>query len=134
MQIYKDLFSQRFKEARRRSGLKQWEIAEKVGVEPSTVSRWETGADMPDDTRLPEICNALGIPLSYFSDASTKPTPPQPDPSWQELSRFVQHYLDAEPERRLLALYILTDDESYLTQYESLPSAPRIAGALKKVL
>lgn len=132
MQIYKDLFSKRFRAARERSGLKQGEIAEKLDVKPSTVSRWETGSDLPDDSRLPAICKILGVKESYFGQPTASKPPEMPD--WLESARVLQHYLDAEPDTRLLALYILTDDDKYLAQYEAISDFPGRAASLKKIL
>jgi SOS-response transcriptional repressor LexA len=49
--------------ARRRAGMKQKELAAKLGVTPATVSHWETGVQFPPDPHRPAIAEALGIEL-----------------------------------------------------------------------
>ena len=51
----------RISQARRAKGLKQKHLAAALGVEPVTISRWETGAHVPPVSRLFDIAKALGI-------------------------------------------------------------------------
>lgn len=67
MDIYRSKFGKRLREARKRvPSLSQERFAELVGVEGASVSRWETGKDFPDESRLPKICEALGVSVDYF--------------------------------------------------------------------
>ena len=67
MDIYRSKFGKRLREARKRiPNLSQERLAEIVGVEGPSVSRWETGKDFPDESRLPLICKALGVSSDYF--------------------------------------------------------------------
>lgn len=51
------------KAARERSGLnRQSDLALKVGVDPSMVSRWESGAARPKDEHIMAVEDALGLP------------------------------------------------------------------------
>jgi transcriptional regulator with XRE-family HTH domain len=59
MDFVNQLFGKRLKEIREASGLKQREVADAVGVETPTVSRWETGEFLPDDHKLKALCKAL---------------------------------------------------------------------------
>jgi transcriptional regulator with XRE-family HTH domain len=54
--------------ARRGAGLTQKQLAEALGVEPITVSRWERGATTPDLEVLRLVAGATGKPLSFFVD------------------------------------------------------------------
>ena len=65
MRIYREIFGKKLRAARKPK-MTQEHLAELVGVNPASVSRWETGHDFPDDDRLPIICEALGVPLDYF--------------------------------------------------------------------
>lgn len=116
MQIYKDLFSKRFQKARELSGLKQSQIAEKLGVKPSTVSRWETGADLPDDSRLPEICKILRVPLSFF-EAMPEVNPAAPHNSLSKVPdviEFLSKFSKLLPAQRDLVLAVTYDDDSMI--------------------
>jgi transcriptional regulator with XRE-family HTH domain len=48
---------------RRYAGLTQAELAEKVSVQPETISRLETGAAMPSLARLEAVGQVLGLQL-----------------------------------------------------------------------
>lgn len=70
----------RMKELREEKGLKQKEIAEKMGVTKGSYSMWECGTDTIPLRRLNEFCNLLGVSIDYvvgFSDkrkyANAKP-------------------------------------------------------------
>ena len=49
--------------ARIRHGMSQRELADKLGVDQSTVSYWETGTNDVTLTKLVRIADALGEPL-----------------------------------------------------------------------
>ena len=57
---------------RKRKGLSQQELADKVGVVRQTISKWENGDSTPDSVSLIKIANVLQIPLNDVSDH--KPT------------------------------------------------------------
>lgn len=46
---------------RKSKGITQKELANKLGVVPKTVSKWETGHGFPDVTLLPALADALGV-------------------------------------------------------------------------
>ena len=46
---------------RREKGLKQDELAEKLGVSPQAVSKWENDQTCPDISILPQLAKILGI-------------------------------------------------------------------------
>ncbi|MBQ7594754.1 MAG: helix-turn-helix domain-containing protein [Synergistaceae bacterium] len=46
---------------RKRAGLTQIELAEKLGVSIATLRRWEAGETAPTGTRIIELANLLGI-------------------------------------------------------------------------
>lgn len=49
---------------RREKGLTQEQLGERLGVSQRTVSRWETGRNMPDISMLPVICDELEINIA----------------------------------------------------------------------
>lgn len=53
--------SQVVRENRRRLSLTQEELAERLGVTSQAVSKWETGAAMPDITLLPVLANFFSV-------------------------------------------------------------------------
>ncbi len=50
-------------DTRKLRGLSQAELAEKLGVAPQTVSKWETGVGYPDLAMFPEIARALCVSM-----------------------------------------------------------------------
>lgn len=66
MRIYRTFFAKKLRDALDRSDLNQRKLAEKVDVEPPSVSRWINGEDFPDEERLPRIAKALNLPKDYF--------------------------------------------------------------------
>ena len=51
------------KEMRIAAGLRQVDLAEKMGVTQSTVCGWETGAAMPQAALLPALADALNCTI-----------------------------------------------------------------------
>lgn len=49
-----------FLSARKKAGLSQTAVGEKLGVAAAAVCQWETGKTYPDSRRLPEIAKLYG--------------------------------------------------------------------------
>ena len=60
------------KELRKEKDITQEELAEKMGVARRTVSRWETGANMPDIDVLIDISDFYGVGLREILDGERK--------------------------------------------------------------
>ena len=58
----------KFKKARLIAGLTQVELAEKVGVSPVAVHRWESGLGLPRVKRLNGIADALHTTVADLID------------------------------------------------------------------
>lgn len=54
-------FSDRLRETRKRSGLTQMQIAEKLGITAQSYSQYETGKRQPKAETLKRIANALSV-------------------------------------------------------------------------
>lgn len=48
----------------------QMELAEEMSVSFQAVSSWERGSTMPDISRLPQLCDTLGISIDQLLDNS----------------------------------------------------------------
>lgn len=59
--------SERIHMARRRSGLRQDEIAARCGVSRQLVSKWERGDSIPDLIETLKLADVMGIPLDWFT-------------------------------------------------------------------
>lgn len=61
-----------FRELRKEKGLTQEQLAEQFGVSRRTVSRWETGSNMPDLDILIEMADYYGVELRELLDGERK--------------------------------------------------------------
>lgn len=61
-----------FKELRKEKGVTQEQLAEKLNVSGRTVSRWETGTNMPDLDILIEIADFYGVDIRELIDGERK--------------------------------------------------------------
>lgn len=55
-------------EARRQTGLSQYELATRVSMHPNELSRLECGRNCPRLTTLLRVARGLGIPLADLLD------------------------------------------------------------------
>ena len=51
-------------ERRKKAGLTQMQLAEKLNITDRAVSKWETGRAMPDSAIMLELCGILGISVN----------------------------------------------------------------------
>lgn len=80
---------QRVASARADRGFTQEALAEAVGVEPVTVSRWETGDRAMSLSALARVSVALEVPLSTLTDVEQDiPTPDYGPEDLELLRRF----------------------------------------------
>ena len=63
-----------FLSARKKSGLSQADVAEKLGVSSAAVCQWETGKTMPDPRKLPKIAEIFNCTVDELlsPDAPTE--------------------------------------------------------------
>lgn len=64
---YVDL-SEQVKSVRKAAGLTQTDFADKLGVHPQTVSKWERGKTAPDVSQLGDIADVCGVTLEKLLD------------------------------------------------------------------
>ena len=60
---------------RHEKGLKQEELAERMGVSPQAVSKWENDLNCPDIALLPRLAKTLGVTVDHLLTGE-KPEPP----------------------------------------------------------
>ena len=61
---------QKIRQLRRKAGLTQEQLAEKLGIGGQSVSKWENAASMPDITLLPLLAETFGISIDDLFDLS----------------------------------------------------------------
>lgn len=63
-------FKVRLKKARTEKNISQSELAKKIGVHVTNISRYERGENKPTSEVLNKLANALGITSDYLMDGS----------------------------------------------------------------
>ena len=68
-------FGDNLSKSRKKAGLSQEELAEKMGLTRQTISKWETGASVPDVEDLQRLCAALSASAEELicGEAGRKP-------------------------------------------------------------
>ena len=61
------MLSEKIYALRRKSGLSQEALAEKIGVSRQAVSKWETGAATPELDKLRALCACFGVTLDELT-------------------------------------------------------------------
>lgn len=71
---------------RKEHNLTQKNIADALGIQPKTVSKWECGLGCPDISLWPELSTILGVDMKQMMEGEI--TPNKPDPGNIEKIRF----------------------------------------------
>lgn len=72
------MLSEKLYAHRRRSGLSQEQLAERIGVTRQAISKWELGSSTPELENLLALCECFGITLDELvreDEAQAAPTP-----------------------------------------------------------
>jgi len=77
----------KIKQLRFRAGLTQEQLAEKLGIGPQSVSKWENAVAMPDITALPLLAEIFGVTIDDLFDLTVE----------QRLNR-IENRMDAQEE------------------------------------
>ncbi len=64
----KQLFAKNLKAARKKAGLNQAQLAEKLSYSGKAISKWESGAALPPSEILPTLAKALEIDINTLFD------------------------------------------------------------------
>ena len=88
-----ELFSSRLKQLRKERKITQEQLSNSVGVDISTVKRWERGEFGPDFEKLVKIAMALDVPVSWLFVPETPESSQNDDENknaFQENQRLTQ--------------------------------------------
>lgn len=68
MSSLKSKFGKRIKELRKSNGYTQEEVAEKIGIEPTNLSKMENGLHFPQSEKLEKLANLFNINIMDLFD------------------------------------------------------------------
>lgn len=86
-------FSEKLLELRRREGLSQEQLADRLGVTRQSVSKWESGTAAPELSKLVALSDLFGVSVDYLvKDRLEEPERPAPEasPSTAKLEEQVE--------------------------------------------
>lgn len=72
------MFSLRLKELRKKNNMTQKQLADKLYVDCSSVTKWETNKAFPDFNNQKKLASIFNVSLDYLLDNET----PEPDYEW----------------------------------------------------
>lgn len=108
---------QKIKQLRYKAGMTQEQLAEQMGVSAQSVSKWETGASMPDISLLPILAETFGVSIDELFDLTRE----------QKLNR-IENRMEMEEE---ISSDIFRDYEAFLQeQLASLKDKQRVLSLL----
>ncbi len=81
------MLSEKIYTLRRRNGLSQEQLAEKLGVSRQAVSKWEGGLSTPELDKLMALSQCFGVSLDELTGNQSAPPPPGPSYGAEEHSR-----------------------------------------------
>ena len=99
---------------RKKIGLTQSQLAERLGVKTTTVSTWERGASSPDIETLYDICKIFGVSLDEMYGVNTETGFAQTVHSYDRLITVYTRSRKnlSQEEKMRLARIILSDDDN----------------------
>ena len=117
------------KSLRKEKGITQEKLAEELGVSGRTVSRWETGNNMPDISVLIEISEFYDVSIPEIVDGERKSE--NMDDESKKVAESLSDYADADKTKTIkeirqlslvgvaaLAIYFIIDISGYAGAYD----------------
>lgn len=133
---------ERIAQIRDLKGWSQERLADESGIPRRTVQNIEYGAVSPRVDTLLAIASALDTSLDALTGrqsfaksqvAEKLATQSRVQEHWIEAARLLSAIAQASPLRRLIALYILSNDERYIQELRTLAGSAPIVQFLKKI-
>ena len=91
--------SQKLKELRKKQGLTQLELAERLFVSRQAISGWEAGTSRPSTENLQSLSRLFNIPLETLLDDTAEAEPARRQRSFRQRSRQKKRARDRDWER-----------------------------------
>lgn len=84
-----ETFGQRFQRLRKKLGLKQEDIANKVNISTQAVSKWENDLSAPDISLLPELADILNVTLDELLGRKVPETKIIPEHERKDINKMI---------------------------------------------
>lgn len=111
-------------QARKKSGMSQEEVAEKLGVSRQTISKWELDETLPDIRQSKKLSVLYHLTLDELIDF---------DPNLKEIERIIEH-TDEEKQKNVDWTKLWAKKYPVLTAYPQTVRIDDYAGPLKELL
>ena len=98
-------FGSNIKKLRRERGITQDQLANALGISGQAVSRWETGAAMPDISLIPALSNYFNVSSDFLLDINADGTTEEIDSIKDQLNDMVDDNLIIRTARYALKKY-----------------------------
>ena len=120
-----------FKALRKEKGLTQEQLAEKLAVSGRTVSRWETGSNMPDIGMLVVLADFYGVSIPELINGERKSENMNQETRDTAIAMAEYSQVTAKSSRRkVIGILFITFGLFIIISYRPCPSFPaRAAGA-----
>lgn len=78
------MIGQRIKEARKRKGLSQTELAHRLCLKTQSIQQWESGKTAPRNARIEELATVLGVDVGWLYGADVNTGKVGADNDWYD--------------------------------------------------
>ncbi len=75
------------------AGLSQQQLADKLYIDRSMISRWESDKTEPNEQQLQDLCTILGVSQNYFSCDKEKTNPVSKDTNTKITNEQIYSYI-----------------------------------------
>lgn len=89
--------NEKIAQCRRRAGLSQEALAEKIGVSRQAISKWETGEASPEIGKLPLLAKTFGVTADWLLNEEEEASGPDADPASRQEEPPRRQYSDESP-------------------------------------
>jgi transcriptional regulator with XRE-family HTH domain len=102
----------RIRMSRALAGFNQTELAKRVGVTFQSIQKYERGTNRVSASRLQEIADVLGVPVSWFFEGMGETTPPGEPPVLSLLEEVADGRVTSREIRELNAGFAAIKDKA----------------------
>lgn len=112
-----ETIGQRIKACRKRAGLNQGALADRLGVTQPTVANWEAGVHDPRQLMLAKLADALGVSLGWLAGGERSEAERDKGAGAPYMRRPIQHVPVLTPEAAVAVARAGTDPHEAATDY-----------------